>query len=84
MLDHLASRKGLKELYDFEWKKTFRVYISAGGSEGRSAPQITVKVFNMEFSYGLEFFGAMPPVIIRPPTERVFVSTAQVSLTVTD
>ncbi len=77
LLDHLVTKKGLRELYDFEWKKNMRVYIHEA-EESEESPRILLKMFNMEFSYGTEFFGAMPPLIIRPQTERVVVCTAQV------
>ena len=34
----------------------------------------------MEFSYGMEFYGSIPPLVIRPQTERVIVCVAQVLL----
>ncbi|XP_063714091.1 dynein axonemal heavy chain 5-like isoform X5 [Symsagittifera roscoffensis] len=76
LLDNLASRKGLKELYDFEWKKNIRAYISKENGSN-NLPQIVIKILNMEFSYGMEFYGSIPPLVIRPQTERVIVCVAQ-------
>ncbi|XP_075255403.1 dynein axonemal heavy chain 5-like isoform X4 [Convolutriloba macropyga] len=75
LLDHLATRKGLKELYDFEWRKNIRAYIYK--DTPNSPPQVVIKLLNMEFTYGTEFYGSIPPLVIRPQTERVIVCTAQ-------
>ncbi|KAG8444848.1 hypothetical protein GDO86_009850 [Hymenochirus boettgeri] len=72
VMENTASRK-IRDLTDFDWKKTIRFYLTEKYGNVKSE----IHILDAHYGYACEFYGAKIPIIMNPITEKCFLKISQ-------
>ena len=70
LVDQMVD-EGVSRNTEFGWMKQLRTYWDLGGSEGG---EVVLRQNNSIFTYGYEYQGCQPRLVITPLTDRIYMT----------